>query len=156
MYSPLKKHIDSSTRRISRWYGEESKGVGNAGLTTGIIGTALGALNSGVLPNVLDGMFGGLLFDVHPDMYICGFYRFFASLYVFDDRCEKKKKEPDNPHSHANYRVSISGGGRKTRTLDTRFWRPLLYQTELYPRIWWAIRDSNPGPTGYEPVALTN
>ena len=28
---------------------------------------------------------------------------------------------------------------------------------ELYPyRKWWAIRDSNPGPTGYEPVALTN
>ena len=22
--------------------------------------------------------------------------------------------------------------------------------------IWWTIRDSNPGPTGYEPVALTN
>ena len=21
---------------------------------------------------------------------------------------------------------------------------------------WWNIRDSNPGPTGYEPVALTN
>ena len=21
---------------------------------------------------------------------------------------------------------------------------------------WWAIGDSNPGPTGYEPVALTN
>ena len=21
---------------------------------------------------------------------------------------------------------------------------------------WWAIRDSNPGPTGYEPGALTN
>ena len=29
---------------------------------------------------------------------------------------------------------------------------------ELYPSItiWWAFRDSNPGPTGYEPVALTN
>ena len=27
--------------------------------------------------------------------------------------------------------------------------------TELYP-YWWAIRDSNPRPTGYEPVALTN
>ena len=27
---------------------------------------------------------------------------------------------------------------------------------ELYPYIWWAIGDSNPGPTGYEPVALTN
>ena len=22
--------------------------------------------------------------------------------------------------------------------------------------IWWTIRDSNPGPTGYEPGALTN
>ena len=22
--------------------------------------------------------------------------------------------------------------------------------------LWWAFRDSNPGPTGYEPVALTN
>ena len=32
--------------------------------------------------------------------------------------------------------------------------------TELYPYMqfeqWWGIRDSNPGPTGYEPVALTN
>ena len=39
--------------------------------------------------------------------------------------------------------------------------------TELYPYmktrneipgfvLWWAFRDSNPGPTGYEPVALTN
>ena len=30
--------------------------------------------------------------------------------------------------------------------------------TELYPYVksWWTIRDSNPGPTGYEPAALTN
>ena len=28
---------------------------------------------------------------------------------------------------------------------------------ELYPYCnWWAIRDSNPGPSGYEPEALTN
>ena len=26
----------------------------------------------------------------------------------------------------------------------------------LYSIDWWTIRDSNPGPTGYEPVALTN
>jgi hypothetical protein len=32
-----------------------SKGVSNAGLTTGIIGTALGAMNSGVLPNLFGG-----------------------------------------------------------------------------------------------------
>ena len=27
-------------------------------------------------------------------------------------------------------------------------------QSELPGRAWWAFRDSNPGPTGYEPVAL--
>ena len=26
----------------------------------------------------------------------------------------------------------------------------------LTEKLWWASRDSNPGPTGYEPVALTN
>ena len=50
------------------------------------------------------------------------------------------------------------GRGRRARTLGTRFWRPLLYQLSYTPILikWWAIRDSNPGPTGYEPVALTN
>lgn len=32
-----------------------SKGVANAGLTTGIIGTALGAMSSGILPNFFNG-----------------------------------------------------------------------------------------------------
>lgn len=32
-----------------------SKGVANAGLTTGIIGTAFGAMNSGILPNLFGG-----------------------------------------------------------------------------------------------------
>ena len=32
-----------------------SKGIANAGLTTGIIGTALGAMSSGILPNLLGG-----------------------------------------------------------------------------------------------------
>lgn len=35
-----------------------TRGVGNAGLTTGIIGTSLGALNSGLF-NGLGGIFGG-------------------------------------------------------------------------------------------------
>ena len=55
--------------------------------------------------------------------------------------------------------MDISGRGRRTWTLGTRFWRPLLYQlsyTPIFHLKWWAIRDSNPGPTGYEPVALTN
>jgi hypothetical protein len=32
-----------------------SRGIGNAGLTTGIIGTSLGALNSGILGNLFGG-----------------------------------------------------------------------------------------------------
>ena len=32
----------------------------------------------------------------------------------------------------------------------------VVLPTELYPYWWCANRDSNPGPTGYEPVALTN
>ena len=30
------------------------------------------------------------------------------------------------------------GRGRKIRTLDTRFWRPLLYQLSYTP-VWWAF-----------------
>ena len=37
-----------------------------------------------------------------------------------------------------------------------RFVVPLLRVFRRSERLWWAIRDSNPGPTGYEPVALTN
>ena len=52
----------------------------------------------------------------------------------------------------------ICGRGSKNRTHDTRFWRPLLYQLSYTPifKKWWAIGDSNPGPSGYEPDALTN
>ena len=56
--------------------------------------------------------------------------------------------------------ISIFGRGRRTGTLGTWFWRQLLYQLSYTPISlrykWWAFRDSNPGPTGYEPVALTN
>ena len=48
-----------------------------------------------------------------------------------------------------------NGRGRRIRTLGTRFWRPLLYQLSYTP-VWWAFGDSNPGPDGYEPSALTN
>ena len=65
------------------------------------------------------------------------------------------------------YTVSSNGRGRRIRTLGTRFWRPLLYQLSYTPislaafpsgdrPFWWAFRDLNPGPTGYEPAALTN
>ena len=48
-----------------------------------------------------------------------------------------------------------SGGGTGIRTLDLRIKSPLLYQLSYTP-VWWAFGDSNPGPDGYEPSALTN
>ena len=55
---------------------------------------------------------------------------------------------------HAENRL-YPGRGRRTRTLGTRFWRPLLYLLSYTP-IWWAFTGSNRGPAGYEPAALTN
>ena len=50
--------------------------------------------------------------------------------------------------------LNIGRGGRN-RTHVKGFGDP--YSTiEPHPYEWCAIRDSNPGPTGYEPVALTN
>ena len=58
------------------------------------------------------------------------------------------------------------------KTTNSQFWQghkdlnpePTVLETaalpiELYPYIyymWWAFGDSNPGPSGYEPDALTN
>ena len=35
-------------------------------------------------------------------------------------------------------------------------WRSNQLSYRARYEIWWAFGDSNPGPTGYEPVALTN
>ena len=61
----------------------------------------------------------------------------------------------DNRLRYGATELKKSGRGRRIRTLGTRFWRPLLYQLSYTP-MWWAFTDSNRGPTGYEPVALTN
>ena len=49
----------------------------------------------------------------------------------------------------------INGGGKGNRTLDPLRARQVLSQLSYIP-LWWTFRDSNPGPTGYEPVALTS
>ena len=49
----------------------------------------------------------------------------------------------------------ICGGDKGIRTLDPLRARQVLSQLSYTP-VWWTFRDSNPGPTGYEPVALTN
>ncbi len=78
------------------------------------------------------------------------------------------------PYRLANPQYGVPTG---IRTPDLRLRRPLLYPAELLAHKlvnvflmklcnvntsyktknnWWAIRDLNPGPAGYEPDALTN
>ena len=56
--------------------------------------------------------------------------------------------------------LHINGAQTRNRTKDTGIFSPLLYQLSYLGKllifIWWAIRDLNPGPAGYEPDALTN
>ena len=49
----------------------------------------------------------------------------------------------------------LFGGDKGNRTLDPLRARQVLSQLSYIP-VWWTFRDSNPGPTGYEPVALTS
>ena len=49
----------------------------------------------------------------------------------------------------------LPNGDNEIRTRDPLLARQVLSQLSYTP-VWWTFRDSNPGPTGYEPVALTN
>ena len=64
------------------------------------------------------------------------------------------------PHAYqacalTSWAIDPYGGDKEIRTLDPLRARQVLSQLSYTP-IWWTIRDSNPRPTGYEPVALTN
>ena len=69
----------------------------------------------------------------------------YLPLYFLPFSCKIKK----------NYIRSSFGGDKEIRTLDPLRARQVLSQLSYTP-VWWTFRDSNPGPTGYEPVALTN
>ena len=62
---------------------------------------------------------------------------------------------------------TLSLGSTFTRCIPKTAQAKCFFETEIKEKnlkvsinlevlIWWAFRDSNPGPTGYEPVALTN
>ena len=57
-----------------------------------------------------------------------------------------------------SYTHHCFGRGEGTRTPGPMVPNQVRYQTALHLELkkWWTIRDSNPGPTGYEPGALTN
>ena len=51
----------------------------------------------------------------------------------------------------------ISWQGHKDLNPEPTVLETAALPIELYPYIiWWAFGDSNPGPSGYEPDALTN
>ena len=75
----------------------------------------------------------------------------------------RKKTEKNNPSDFTSAKGCwMNGAQTRNRTKDTGIFSPLLYQLSylgipyIYLFNWWAIRDLNPGPAGYEPDALTN
>ena len=54
------------------------------------------------------------------------------------------------------YELCKIGRGRRIRTLDTRFWRPLLYQLSYTPMKWRRRRDSNSRGPDTNPNGLAN
>ena len=67
----------------------------------------------------------------------------------------------------ADNEKSLSHSSTFTRCIPKTAQAKGLFETEIKEKnlkvsinlevlIWWALRDSNPGPSGYEPDALTN
>jgi hypothetical protein len=79
------------------------------------------------------------------------------------DFCKKKKNENCNTNGIITF--VLIWQGQKDLNPRHAVLETAALPTELYPYIceapkigasWWATRDSNPGPFGYEPSALTN
>ena len=50
---------------------------------------------------------------------------------------------------HLHKEINFFYKNNKSEPMTNRYKVRIILQ-------WWTFRDSNPGPTGYEPVALTN
>ncbi len=61
------------------------------------------------------------------------------------------------PLNYARIKTNEHGVPGEIRTPDLLIRSQALYPAELRAQMsWWAHQDSNLGPTGYEPAALTN
>ena len=81
----------------------------------------------------------------------------------YKDFCKKKKNDSCNTNGIITF--VLIWQGQKDLNPRHAVLETAALPTELYPYIceapnigasWWATRDSNPGPFGYEPSALTN
>ena len=80
--------------------------------------------------------------------------------------CFNKNNKSERITYHGNeVRIYRTWQGQKDLNPRHAVLETAALPTELYPYIceapkigasWWATRDSNPGPFGYEPSALTN
>ena len=71
---------------------------------------------------------------------------------------QKVSKSKENSQQSEQL-LAICWQGHKDLNPEPTVLETAALPIELYPYIhfkWWAFGDSNPGPTGYEPVALTN
>ena len=86
-------------------------------------------------------------------------FHFFIETDIFKQIRRKK--------CAADKEKTLSLGSTFTRCIPKTAQAKAFFETEIKKKnlkvsinlevlIWWAFRDSNPGPTGYEPVALTN
>ena len=70
-------------------------------------------------------------------------------------------KNIDMTNEKKRFAPLFYGAQNRNRTSDTQIFSLLLYRLSylgisvIFSLFWWALRDSNPEPAGYEPDALT-
>ena len=85
-----------------------------------------------------------------------------SALYIHSaERCKLHILVNTRPQEHSQERVSFYYAGDRDRTGTSIATRGILSPVRLpvpphRQNEEWTLGDSNPGPTGYEPVALTN
>ena len=86
-------------------------------------------------------------------------FHFFVKADVFRQIRHKKcaANSGKSPILSSTFTRCIPKAAQARGVFETKIQsKNLKVSINLEVLIWWIFRDSNPGPTGYEPVALTN